>query len=119
MGASSVTGKGNGESGKLTSNALSMLANGPMIYVAGSVENTTAGDPVSPPTTDNHVRFPNPLPGPSSDYVVILTTQNAGAAYVYDMLENDDGDFIGFYATTPTEGLVMYIVVKKGIRPNV
>lgn len=130
MGASSVTGvSGTGTSGKLTTNELSQLANGPSILIAGIASTGTGGDPESSPPSDptGTVTFPRPLPGngngdPGSCYCVILTTLNGGYAYVTDMDDQDlDGDevddhFTGFSFIAEEECDVMYIVTKIGIR---
>lgn len=117
MTASSVTGRGTGDSNKYTSKNLAILANGPAIYVAGKVESEDL--PVSPPSIGNEVVFPNPLAGGPDHYIVMLTTQNSGYAYVDEMNENDDGDFTGFTFVTEAEGTLMYLVVKVGVRPIV
>lgn len=116
MTASSVTGAGGGESGKLTTKELSLLANGPSIYAAGVIaaEETIS----SPPTTGNTVTLPTPLPGGADSYVVMLTPLNGGLVYVTDMNESD-GNFLGFDFFSDDECDVMYLVVKKGYRPNV
>lgn len=123
MGASSVTGvSGSGTSGKLTTNELSQLANGPSILIAGvATTNEGFGSPSSPPSyTAGTIVFPKPLPGngngnPGSLYCVILTTISGGYAYVTDMTEDDD-NFIGFSFNCESECDVMYIVTKIGIR---
>lgn len=117
MAASSVTGTGVGSSNKVTTLELSKLANAPTIYIAGYVVSEDL--PVSPPSIGNTVVFPNPLMGGTEDYIVMLTTQNSGYAYVNDMNENDDGNFIGFSFVTESEGTLMYTVIKTGLRPNV
>lgn len=131
MGASSVTGvSGAGTSGKLTTNELSQLANGPTILISG-IASTTYSDssPSSSPPMYNSgtVVFPKPLPGngngdPASCYCVIITTINGGYAYIIDLDDQDlDGDdvddhFTGFSFTAESECDVMYIVTKIGIR---
>jgi hypothetical protein len=118
MGASSVTGvSGAGMSGKATTNELSKLANGPAIMFSGYVESEDIV--VSPPAIGNTIVFPQPLQGSSDNYVVLLTTLNGGYAYVTDMDENDDGDFIGFSFATEAECSMMYLVAKVGIKPTV
>lgn len=115
MSATSVTGQGVGEAGKITMRELSILANGPAIFYTDTVEIADVGS--SPPSASNFVVFPAPLPNGADNYVVILTTQNAGSAYVTSMDENDDGDFIGFHLVGDTDGTVMYLVASKGSRP--
>lgn len=115
MAASSVTGKGLGSSKKITTKDLASLNNAPAIYIAGVVESEEVL--VSPPTSGNEVVFPSPLAGGSENYVVILTTISGGSAYVTDLNEVN-GNFSGFEFITGTECTVMYIVVKRGIRPK-
>ena len=117
MAASSVTGTGPGASNKLTTTELASLANGPTICLTGYVESEDIA--TSPATIGNTIVFPQVLPGSSDDYVVLLTTLNGGYAYVTDMDENDDGDFIGFSFGTEAECSMMYLVAKAGIKPSV
>lgn len=121
MTASSVTGRGQGASDKLTTKELAALAVGPSIYAAGVVAGTTIAS--SPPpddgTTSGRVTFPTPLPGGSDQYVILLTSLNGGAAYVAVMNDDDDGNFASFIVSVETDSDVMYLVVKKGFRPNV
>lgn len=116
MAASSVTGAGVGESGKLTTKELAILANGPSILIAGVIECEGVGDPpTSPPASGSVVNFPQPLEGGADNYVVMLTAQNSTNTYVSQMLE-EDGNFVGFAIMTANDCDVMYIVTKKGIR---
>ena len=117
MTASSVTGVGSGSSNKLTTQGLASLANGPAIIFSGYVESQDIV--VSPPAIGNTIVFPQSLQGSSDNYVVLLTTLNGGYAYVTDMDENDDGDFIGFSFATEAECSMMYLVTKVGIKPTV
>jgi hypothetical protein len=117
MGASSVTGTGVGASNKLTSKEMASLANGPSILIAGAIEATETI--TSPPTSGNYVVFPEALPGGAENYIVILTTQNAGNAYVTDMNEDGSGNFSGFDFFVEADGTVMYLVVKIGVKPKV
>lgn len=120
MPATSVTGRGLGSSKKYTVKDLAILANGPAIHIAGSVESGSndSSPPSSPPGPDYiaTVTFPSPLEGSSDNYVISLTTQNGGYAYVIEMLESN-GNFSGFSLATEAEGTVMYLVVSKGSRP--
>lgn len=125
MGASSVTGvSGPGTSGKLTSNELSQLANGPAVLIANtiSVTNVSGSPPTSPPAPDAIVVFPSPLKGLGDDYIVILTPIGGTTCYIGNMLDDDlDGDsvddhFIGFTINASANCDVMYIVLKKGQR---
>lgn len=117
MSASTVSGKGIGSSSKLTTTELAILANGPSILIAGSVEvNGTSGSPpASPPSSGGTVRFSSPLDGTADNYVVILTAQNSTNTFVASMNESN-GNFIGFSIITDYDCEVMYIVTKKGIR---
>lgn len=121
MGATSSEGSGNGASNKLTTNQLSILANGPKIYFTGvfSVADLSASPPSSPPASASVVYFPYILEGSPSNYVVLLTTMNAGAVYISDLLEDDDGNFSGFSAIAETEGEAMYMVASVGVKPKV
>lgn len=116
MGATSATGTGPGASDKLTTNGLSILANGPSIIYTGSVE--IVSEPTSPPIAGATVLFPVPLPGPASGYVVLLTGISTGATWVVDLLE-DVSNFTGFVAVGEFEGTVMYLVANVGIKPAI
>jgi hypothetical protein len=118
MSASSVTGRGNGSANKLTVPELAILSNGPVIYFSGVAEAPEEVLSSPPISSSNSVTFPYPLPGGSERYVVMLTTKNAGKAYVTDLVENDDGEFTGFTALAESEGTIMYIVASIGVRPN-
>lgn len=119
MTASSVTGKGGGASGKLTTKELSALAVGPAIYAAGvaAISDLLA----SPPTegSTNSVTLPIPLVGGADAYVVLLTTLNGGKAYVTSMDDDGDGNFVSFDVSVEADCDVMYMVVKKGFRPSI
>lgn len=115
MSASSVSGTGPGPSNKANFTDLANAANGPQIIFTGYAEATESVS--SPPGLTNTVKFPYPLPGGSSKYVVMLTSQNAGTVYVADMIEDEDENFTGFGFTPETEGQVMYLVSKVGIKP--
>jgi hypothetical protein len=117
MTASSVTGKGPGSSNKPTLADLSIAAGGPQIVIA-DVLHTSAVDNASPPASGGTVVFPTPLPGGSEKYVVNLTTVSGGLAYLVDLDENDDGDFVGFSVIVNTECDVHYMVAKKGYKPS-
>lgn len=118
MGASSVTGKGVGSSNKATVKDLAIAANGPTIHLSGIINSAgmTLSPPSSPPSILNDFVFPYPLSGNATNYVVMLTTVNGGYAYVSDLNENDDGDFIGFSYVTEAECDLMYMVVSCGIK---
>lgn len=116
MSASSVTGSGVGASRKPTSNELAILANGPNIIFTGLIEATDGI--ASPPITLASVVFNYPLPGGADNYVVLLTTINAGYAYVADRDEDGEGNFTGFSVIAEEDGTVMYLVAKVGQRPN-
>lgn len=116
MGASSVTGTGPGASDKLTTNGLSILANGPSIIYTGYVE--VVSGPTSPPIAIGEVLFPVPLPGGAANYVVLLTGINTGATYVAELIE-ESFNFTGFIAIGEFEGTVMYLVANVGIKPAI
>lgn len=119
MTAASTTGTGLGVSGKPNSGQLATLSQGPSIVVAGTIASVES-DITSPPTPTADVVFPEPLIGTSDDYVILLTTVNAGSAYVAVVVEDDDaGTVTGFGLVSEFEGDVMYLVVTKGIRPSV
>jgi hypothetical protein len=112
---SSVTGQGLGAAGKFTTTELSILANAPSIIFSGITETTGL---MSPPVSTNNVVFPYPLPGGMDKYVVLLTTINGGVVYVSDRDEDDDGNFTGFSFVSESDGDVMYLVAKVGVRPQ-
>ena len=125
MGASSVTGvSGPGVSGKVTTNELSRLSNGPSILIAGLVTVSSSGSPTSPPSSSNSVIFPIPFAGTSDDYCVILTAVNGSSVYISSLNDDDlDGDsvddhFVGFTVTAGNNCDVMYMVTKRGIRAS-
>jgi len=109
MGASSVTGKGTGNSfpgnkgprnGRQILTTLEVLA-------AGSV--TLA--PASPVGTET-VTFAEALEYGSSSYAVILTSDDSTSPYTDNRTNNSDGKFISF--DIAGQGDVDWIVVKKG-----
>lgn len=114
MAATSVTGVGQGDSGKYTIKDLAILANAPNIIFSGMVE---ASEIMSPPSSSNTVVFPYALPGGADNYVIMLTTINAGLAYVSDR-DEIEGNFTGFSFITETDGTLMYLVVKVGSKPE-
>lgn len=113
MGASSVTGTGMGSCGKPTTVELAAWANAPAIMIAGRTDTTEIVS--SPPTQGAVITLPTPLPGGADSYAVILTSLNGGSTYVADMTE-EDGNFTSFTFVSESEGTVMYIVVKIGVR---
>ena len=115
MAASSATGTGTGSCEKPTTKELAAFANGPSILIAGYGASSES-EITSPPSPAGSIRFPSPLPGGSENYVVSITTIAGGNAFVYDMIENDNGDFIGFGFATEEECDFMYLVVKAGIK---
>jgi hypothetical protein len=114
MTAASVTGKGPGSAKTPNSKELTILSNAPSILFSGTAESSGI---TSPPGVNNVVVFPTPLPGPSSNYIVITTTQNGGASYITSMDESN-GNFIGFHFSTEVECTTMYIVTKIGTKSN-
>ena len=116
MGATSVDGTGPGISTRPTITKIQTLMNAPAIYAAGYIEAVEDDIPTSPPSTGNEIEFDPPFEGPSSRYVVMLTTLNGGYAYVYDMDEDVDGNFNSFSFISESAGTVMYMVVKVGTR---
>jgi len=110
MAGTSVTGTGTGASRKLSINELNSI---PLILVAGRME---VDDSLGSPPSDGlgTVTFRNPLPGPPSNYVVILTGIGTGAVQVAAMIPDDDGNFAGFIAVGESEGTAMYIVTRVG-----
>ena len=104
-------------SNKPTTTELAIYANAPSILVAGYVNSE--GGIVSPPSeSSNIVRFAASLPGPASEYIVMLTTISGGSAYVAAMLEDDDDNFSGFMVVSEEACDVMFIVTKVGMRPR-
>ena len=114
MAASSATGKGQGAAAKVTTKELSAAFNSPSILIAGLAESSVSS---SPPSSSNEVVFPNAFQGGEENYIVLLTTQNGGYAYVTDMDEDSDGNFSGFSFTTESSCTLMYLVAKVGQRP--
>lgn len=111
MGASSVTGAGQGASDAPT---LRELSKGPRVMLTG-VAYSRDNDLVSSPYTNNSVvTFQRPLPGPASSYCVFLTNKNGGVAYLTDMTEDADGNFNGFTVISEAECEVMYMVTTIG-----
>lgn len=117
MGASNTEGRGHGIANRLSPRELTSLANGPVLYFTG----ISAGSDIpasSPPSIGNTVTFPYPLTGGADNYVVLLTTANAGAVYVSDLLESG-GNFTGFEFVSEADGDVMYLVAGVGTKSQV
>lgn len=112
MGATSVTGvsgvgsaAGNQKGSEHMSLGVSKLI-GPKVSAAGSVTcSGTTGAVVIPALT-----------GSVSDYVIILTSNSATAAYVSTALAevDDTGDW-SFTVTGASGAVVAWIIVKKGV----
>lgn len=115
----SVTGTGTGASGKPTYKDLATLINGPCILAAGRATTVDDNVALSPPGTAVVVTLTPPLPGSHTNYVVIVTSLNAGEMYVGNMSNNDDGDFNQFIVVSEAEGTCMYFVTKVGTRPTI
>lgn len=118
MGASSVTGVGQGDCEKLTTKELAILANGPAILVAGRTE-LTEDFLVNPPSPTATIQLETPLTGSYSNYVVQLTGMNTSSVYIASMTNNSDGNFSQFRVIGEDEGTCMYMITKIGIRPDV
>lgn len=118
MGATAVTGTGEGGSGKLTTKELAILANGPNIILAGRVE--LAEDFfVNPPSPTATVVLSPPLAGGFDDYIIMTTGLNTGSIYVAATEDDDDGNFSEFRVIAEEDGTCMYVIVKRGIKPNI
>jgi len=115
MGAQSATGTGLGSSKKVTTKELAILANAPSILVADAVDLSDGVS--SPPTPSARIVLTNPLPGSHVNYVVMITSLNAGTVYVSDMSDNDNDNFSEFSVIGEAEGSCMYFISKVGIRP--
>lgn len=116
MAGTSVTGKGLGSSGKITTTELSILANGPAIMAIGSV--STENLEVTPSPPDQYpvvVTLPYPLPV-SNNYVIFLSAEGDATAYVADMSDDDDNNLTGFTIVCDSETTINYIVARKGFR---
>jgi hypothetical protein len=114
MAGSTTTGRGAGASNKATTKELANLVNGPTFVLAGVMASSGDEELMSPPSNPTGtVLFPKPLTGPSSNYVVMLTTKNGGWAYVTSMT-NSNNKFSGFNFITENECDTMYLVVKIG-----
>ena len=121
MGATSVTGTGDGSVKIFTTKELAdsdaLLSSYPKVIFSGRVESTSV--PTSPPTENgNSVVFPHVLVGDSTHYSIMLTTISGGYAYVVDTDEVEDdedvlGSFSGFSFLTETDCTLMYIVVQN------
>lgn len=115
MAATTSQGTGHGAANKPTTNDLAVIAQtGPYIVFAGYAEGSEAMS--SPPGLTDTVIFPYPLDS-VDNYVVMLTSLNAGSVYVTDLSEDETG-FYGFEFAVETDGTVMYAVVKVGARPQ-
>ena len=122
MGASSVTGVGQGACLNLTTKELAIVVNnGPQVVLCGRVSTSEdVGDVSSPPVNSAAiVYFPKSLPGTPDDYAVILTPIGGQYAYVASLLQDDDDNFSGFSLATESEYDVFYMVVRQGIRPDI
>lgn len=116
MGASSVTGTGQGSAEAITTKGLfTSLNTPPVIMLVGYVESV-GGIPVSPPTIGNTVEFETPMPAGPEGYIVLLTPIGATTAYIGELFTNDDENFSGFSFFTDDECTVMYAVIQVGIR---
>jgi len=117
MGASSVTGTGQGTAKPTTnSEEIKTISHAPTAIFAG-IAVATEGI-TSPPTTGNSVTFPYPLAGGQDNYVVLLTSVNAGAVYIADRDEDGDGNFTGFSFVSEADGSVMYLIFKIATKPS-
>lgn len=112
MSASSVTGTGPGAANNKTTKELSILTSGHAIVEAGWIHVNSGV--TSPPAPLSSVVFGKPLPGDYTNYVVQLTPYNGTNAYLASFIENDAGDFAGFYVAGEDECEAMYLVVKIG-----
>lgn len=118
MGASTTTGSGVGDAGKLSVKDLNVLANGVAIMWAGSVETDDGTVPTSPPSYSAIVNLPAPLPGGHAAYGVFLTTIDAGEVYLSGKMNNSDGNFYRFLITSAVAGEVQFMVVRFGLAPE-
>lgn len=112
MGASSVTGTGNGSANNKTTKELSILTRGHQIVEAGRV--TSVPGLLSPPSPAAVVKFSKPLPGSYNNYAIIMTPINGQSVWVATFLEDEDNNFSGFTCNSTEECDVMFIVVKIG-----
>ena len=96
---------------------LRLASMSPSIYLAGMLEasDSNMSPPSSPPSSLNTVTF-DALPGHYSRYIVMLTTQNGGLAYVTEMIYNDSNNLTGFSVYSEVECTVNYMVVRTGVR---
>ena len=94
---------------------LESIAKAPSIIFTGYAEAEAIY--TSPPSNSSVVSFPYALTGGVDSYVILLTTINAGYAYVVERLTDRNGNFSGFSCITQYEGTVMYLVSKIGTRP--
>jgi len=118
MGASSVTGSGQGMCGKLTSKGLSLLATGPSILIAGRVE-VSEDLGINPPSPTVVVTLSPSLPGSYTNYVVLITGLNTGSMYIATIEDDDNDNFSEFRVIAEEEGTCMYVIAKVGNKPNI
>lgn len=121
MGATSVTGQGEGAVRRPSAHQVAVVTLAPTIIFSGIVEATASmmSPPSSPPSSSNTVEFPYVLVGGADEHVILLTTLNAGSAYVSSMDEDEDGNLSGFSFVSEADGSVMYMVTKVGSKPAV
>lgn len=113
----SVTGAGHGAANKPRASEIAAAFTGPAVYFVGAVDSQTSIPPSSPPTGNNHVVLPEPLPGPTDNYAIFVTTSDGGGyAYVTDVQDDDNGNLISFDFITQAPGTAWFMVVKKGFR---
>jgi hypothetical protein len=117
MAASSVTGVGQGSSNKPGVREFGIVNTGPSIILTGI---TTAAENImlSPPsTTLGIVLFQQPLPKPSSEYVVLITPLNTtDPVYIGSLLDNEANQFYGFNVLSSSECDVMFMVADRGMK---
>lgn len=117
MGASSVSGSGQGMCGKLTVKELSYLATGPNILLAGRISVGESLE-INPPSPTAEVTLSPSLPGSYTNYVVLVTGINTGKIYVATMSDDADGNFSEFRVIAEGEGDCMYVITKAGNQPS-
>jgi len=111
MGATSVTGKGNGSVESFSTQGLHVQELN-QINIIYSGRASSAGPVLSPSSYAGTVVFSSPLTGAANNYNVIITSIGGGFSYVADFTESG-GNFVGFTFITEYESEIMYIVCKN------
>lgn len=110
MGATSVTGKGNGSVPVISTQQLHEQELN-QINIVYSGRATSGGSVLSPAGYAGQAVFSTALSGGQSNYNVIITSISGGFSYISDFTEVD-GNLTGFNFITEYASEIMYIVCK-------